>query len=43
MRGVWVTYDRSDPRALRREAVVTWSGPLAALMKKTFGLSAVAQ
>ena len=27
--GCWVEFDRTDPKALRRKAVVGWSGPLA--------------
>ena len=29
LRGAWVTFDREVPKEARREAVVSWSGPLA--------------
>ena len=27
--GCWVSFDRTDPRALRRGAAIGWAGPLA--------------
>ena len=40
--GSWVTFDREVPKEARREAVVSWSGPLAEHHFKAHDSSAAA-